>query len=56
LIEFSTSVIKGFAVTLLLGVLLSLFSAITVTRTLLRLFSEKWFEKHRWLIGYRKSN
>lgn len=54
LIEFSTSVIKGFAVTLMLGVLLSMFSAITVTRTLLRLFSEKWFEKHRWLIGYKK--
>jgi protein-export membrane protein SecD len=56
LIEFSTSVIKGFAVTLLLGVLLSMFSAIIVTRTFLRLFSEKWFEKHRWLIGYKKSN
>jgi len=56
LIEFSTSVIKGFAVTLVLGVLLSMFSAITVTRTFLRLFSERWFEKHRWLIGYRKTN
>ncbi len=56
LIEFSSSVIKGFAVTLLLGVLISMFSAITVTRTLLRLFSEKWFEKHHWLIGYRKSS
>ncbi len=56
LIEFSTSVIKGFAVTLMLGVLLSMFSAITVTRTFLRLFSERWFEKHRWLIGYKKSH
>jgi len=55
LIEFSTSAIKGFAVTLMLGVLLSMFSAITVTRTLLRMFSEEWFEKHHWLIGYRKS-
>lgn len=54
LIQFSTSVIKGFAVTLLLGVLVSMFSAITITRTLLRLFSEKWFEKHRWLIGYKQ--
>ncbi len=53
LIQFSTSVIKGFAVTLLLGVLISMFSAITITRTLLRLFSEQWFEKHRWLIGYK---
>ncbi len=54
LIQFSTSVIKGFAITLVLGVLLSMFSAITVTRALLRLFSEKWFEKHHWLIGYSK--
>lgn len=53
LTQFSTSVIKGFAITLLLGVLLSMFTAITVTRTLLRLFSEQWFEKHRWLIGYK---
>ncbi len=53
LTQFSTSVIKGFAITLLLGVLLSMFTAIIVTRTLLRLFSERWFEKHRWLIGYK---
>ncbi len=56
LIQFSTSVIKGFAITLLLGVLLSMFSAITITRTLLRLFSERWFEKHRWLIGYKHND
>lgn len=54
LTQFSTSVIKGFAITLLIGVLISMFTAITVTRTLLRLFSEQWFEKHRWLIGYKK--
>jgi len=56
LIGFTTSVIKGFAITLMLGVLISMFSAITVTRTLLRLFSERWFEKHPWLIGYRKTD
>ncbi|HSE34837.1 MAG TPA: protein translocase subunit SecD, partial [Candidatus Paceibacterota bacterium] len=32
---FGTSLIKGFALTLLVGVLVSMFSAITVTRTLL---------------------
>ncbi len=56
LIQFSTSVIKGFAVTLMLGVLLSMFSAITITRNLLHLFSEAWFEKHHWLIGYKHKN
>ncbi len=35
---FTSSFVRGFALTLLLGVLLSMFSAITVTRTLLRAF------------------
>jgi protein-export membrane protein SecD len=35
---FGTGIIRGFAFTLALGVLVSLFSAITVTRTLLRIF------------------
>jgi SecD/SecF fusion protein len=34
--NFGASVVKGFAVTLALGVLINLFTAITVTRTLLR--------------------
>ena len=56
LINFSTSIIKGFAVTLALGVVISMFSAIMFTRTLLRLFSEQWFDKHRWLIGYKQKS
>ncbi|MDP2705632.1 MAG: protein translocase subunit SecD, partial [bacterium] len=35
---FTSSFVRGFALTLLLGVLVSMFSAITVTRTLLRVF------------------
>jgi protein-export membrane protein SecD len=35
---FTTSFIKGFALTLLIGVLVSMFSAITVTRSLMRAF------------------
>lgn len=35
---FTTSFIKGFALALLIGVLVSMFSAIIVTRTLLRVF------------------
>lgn len=34
--QFNAALVKGFAITLALGVLISLFSAITVTRTLLR--------------------
>lgn len=43
---FSTSVIKGFALTLGLGVLLSMFSALLVTRTLLLLVAGwKWSKR-----------
>jgi len=35
--QFGASLVKGFALTLLIGVLLSMFSAIVVTRTFLRL-------------------
>ena len=38
---FTTGFIKGFALTLLIGVVVSMFSAISVTRTLLRVFMEK---------------
>lgn len=38
LFNFGTGAIRGFALTLALGILVSLFSAITVTRTLIRIF------------------
>lgn len=38
LYNFTSSFVKGFALTLLIGVLLSMFSAITVTRTMLNVF------------------
>ncbi len=37
LIYFGTGIVRGFAITLLIGVLVSMFSAIIVTRTFLRL-------------------
>lgn len=40
LIYFGTGIVRGFAVTLLIGVLVSMFSAIIVTRTFLRLSEE----------------
>ncbi|MFZ6036025.1 MAG: protein translocase subunit SecD [Patescibacteria group bacterium] len=43
---FGTSVVQGFAITLGIGVLVSMFSAITVSRTLLRLIMTQWSEKH----------
>ncbi len=45
----SSSLIKGFALNLALGVLVSMFSAITVSRTLLRLVSGWGIFKNTWL-------
>ncbi len=47
---FSTSFIKGFALTLSLGILVSLFSAIFVTRILLLVFVGRLANKFRWLM------
>ena len=45
---FGSSVIQGFALVLILGVLVSMFSAITVTRTILRVVvSRDWARKAR---------
>ena len=51
LLFFSSSVIRGFALTLFLGILVSLFTAIVVTRNLLKLIDERWLAKNTWLIG-----
>ncbi len=55
LIWFGTSFVQGFAITLAIGVLLSMFSAITITRLMLR-FVEPWFSEYgNWLfLGYKK--
>ncbi len=39
LYSFGTGIIRGFALTLAIGILVSLFTAITVSRTLLRMFT-----------------
>jgi len=52
---FGTSIIKGFAITLAIGILVSMFSAITVTRTLLRLIFTKRLENKYYLFGAKKA-
>ncbi len=49
LFGFATSFIKGFALTLGLGVVVSMFSAIVITRNFLKILIGKWFEKVDWL-------
>jgi len=53
LIWFGSSLIKGFAITLAIGILVSMFSALTVTRTFLFLIVSRWMERHLWLFGVR---
>lgn len=55
LLFFGTSFVKGFALTLGIGVLMSLFTAITATRVMLR-FVTPWFkEKGQWVfLGAKK--
>lgn len=47
LIEFTSGMVKGFAVTLLIGIFVSLFTAITISRTILNLLSNSSVSK--WL-------
>jgi len=48
---FGASIVKGFAVTLAIGVAVSLFTAITVTRTFLRLVMDLNIAKSHWWFG-----
>jgi preprotein translocase subunit SecD len=52
---FGTPSIKGFAVTLGVGILISMFTAITVTRTFLRVFVGNNIATHPWLFGISRS-
>ncbi len=46
-----TSIITGFALTLFIGVAVSMFTAIIVTRTFLRLMFDAGLARHRWWFG-----
>jgi len=50
LFTFATSFIKGFALSLSLGIIVSLFSAIFITRLLLIAILSQKFEKLKWLL------
>jgi preprotein translocase subunit SecD len=53
--NFGASAVKGFAITLFIGVCISMFTAIIVTRTLVRFVFDVWGEKlrdNKWLVGF----
>ncbi|MCS6802394.1 MAG: protein translocase subunit SecD [Chloroflexota bacterium] len=54
--NFGASLVTGFALTLFIGVIISMFSAITVSRTFLQAVQALWFNgplgpRARWLFG-----
>lgn len=52
--NFGASSVSGFAITLAIGVAISMFTAVLVTRTLVHLVlggSSKWLEEQPWLLG-----
>ncbi|HXG26467.1 MAG TPA: protein translocase subunit SecD [Candidatus Binatia bacterium] len=52
---FGSSVIQGFALVLIIGVLASMFTAITVTRTILRVILPREWARKAWLYGVSES-
>ena len=53
MINFTTSMVKGFAVTLSIGVLVSMFSAIIVTKVLMQLTLSEKLRNKSWLFGIK---
>jgi protein-export membrane protein SecD len=52
--NFGASVVKGFAITLAIGTAVNLFTAVVVTRTLVRLvvhLAGDWLSLRRWILG-----
>jgi preprotein translocase subunit SecD len=52
---FGSSVIQGFALVLIIGVLVSMFTAITVTRTILRVIVAQDWARKAWMYGVGES-
>ena len=51
LVMMGTGFVKGFAIILILGVLISMFTAIVLVRSVMVYVSGPWLTKRPWLIG-----
>ncbi len=54
--SFGVSLIKGFALTLGLGIMVSLFTAVIVTRTFMRVVLPLFSDEHAWWFGVDRRN
>ena len=53
---FGSSIIRGFAINLAIGILVSMFTAITITRSFLYFFFSNWQKKRTWLVSNSEKN
>lgn len=51
-----TGFVKGFAATLFLGVIVSMFTAVVISRTILNYVVGNWISNKPWLMGVRKKD
>jgi protein-export membrane protein SecD len=56
LIIMGTGFVKGFAITLIIGVLISMFTAVVITRTILIFLMGEWIEDRLYLIGVKRED
>ena len=50
LMSMGTGFVKGFALILIIGVLVSMFTAIVIVKIIMKYVSGEWLEKRQWLI------
>jgi protein-export membrane protein SecD len=51
-----TGFVKGFAASLFLGVVVSMFTAVVITRTMLKFIIGDWIHGRTWMVGVKKSD
>lgn len=51
-----TGFVKGFAAALFIGVVVSMFTAVIITRTMLKFIISDWIHGRTWMVGVRKKD
>jgi protein-export membrane protein SecD len=51
-----TGFVKGFAAALFIGVVVSMFTAVVITRTMLKVIISDWIHGRLWMVGVRKKD